>query len=477
MKHKKKYYIIGIGGVAMAALAGLLKQKGYEVAGSDSDEMYEPMKSMLAKYKISTFTPYQAPHIKQYKPDIVIVGNAISRGNPELEFVLSNGHSYRSVSDILKEKFIEGKKPIVITGTHGKTTTAALVAWILEYAGLDPTVFIGGFTRNFEAGFKLGNGDHIVLEGDEYDTCFFDKNPKFLAYRPYIGLVNNIELDHIDIYKDLNHIKDVFRNFIKLVPKNGLLVVNKEEKNAWGIVSRETKEKTLWKNNSAPNITTFGLKLGNFTASNIRQDANTLMFHVKLKNKKFLAIKTQLAGNHNISNILAAIAIANFLDVSKSKIAQAIESFEGVKRRLEVIEIKNGITIIDDYAHHPTAVRETILALRQRFRMKRIIVLFEPGSASSKRKIFESEYINAFKLADVVFLYKPFHVEHLSKNEIFNGKAVASVLKKVGLSSIYFSSVDKLLFHVKTIAKSEDVIVIMSCRGFDGLREKILEQL
>src|SRR3989338_10152254 len=254
MKHKKKYYIIGIGGVAMAALAGLLKQKGYEVAGSDSDEMYEPMKSMLAKYKISTFTPYQAPHIKQYKPDIVIVGNAISRGNPELEFVLSNGHSYRSVSDILKEKFIEGKKPIVITGTHGKTTTAALVAWILEYAGLDPTVFIGGFTRNFEAGFKLGNGDHIVLEGDEYDTCFFDKNPKFLAYRPYIGLVNNIELDHIDIYKDLNHIKDVFRNFIKLVPKNGLLVVNKEEKNAWGIVSRETKEKTLWKNNSAPNI-------------------------------------------------------------------------------------------------------------------------------------------------------------------------------------------------------------------------------
>ena len=465
----------------MAALAGLLKQKGYEVAGSDSDEMYEPMKSMLAKAKIKVFVPYRALHVKRYKPNIVIVGNAISRGNPELEYVLSNGQIYRSVSDILKEEFIDppagqvgGKKSIVIAGTHGKTTVAALVAWILEYSGFNPTVFIGGFTRNFEAGFKLGNGDYIVLEGDEYDTCFFDKNPKFLAYRPFIGLVNNIELDHIDIYRDLDHLKSAFQNFIKLIPKNGLLIVNREDKNTWDIVSHETKQKVLWKNKSAPRIRTFGINHGNYTAYNVHQSGDFMMFQVKLQDKILLNVKTALAGKHNVRNILAAIAISHFIGIKKLKIAKAIEQFEGIKRRSEIILAKNGITVIDDYAHHPTAVLETILSLRQKFPMKRIIVLFEPGSASSKRRIFENEYFESFKLADIIYIYKPFHVEHMKNTEVFRGKNIVSALNKAGIRSNYFSNVDKLLFHVKDVIKTNDLVVVMSCRGFDGLREKLL---
>ena len=304
----------------MASLAGLLKSKGYDVAGSDQ-EMYEPMKGMLEKLKIKVFSPYSVFHVKRWKPDMVIIGNAIGRSNPELEHIMSNGQSYRSMSDILLEEFIDpptgGKKSIVITGTHGKTTTTALIAWILECAGLDPTVFVGGVANNFGSTFKLGKNKYIVLEGDEYDTAFFDKSPKFWHYRPFIGVVNNIELDHVDIYKDLEAYKYAFARFINLIPKDGLLVANRYDKNVMELVNKAKAE-----------------------------------FHMKLFGLKH--------GDYMAKNILAATAVARFIGVSHETIKKAIASFNGVKRRSEIIGEKNEITVIDDYAHHPTAVRETL---------------------------------------------------------------------------------------------------------------------
>lgn len=424
----------------MASLAGLLKAKGCEVAGSDQ-EMYEPMKSMLEKLEIKVFTPYSMFHVKHWKSDVIVVGNAVGRGNPEVEYMLSIGHLpvggqvlYRSMSDILLEEFIERKKAIVVTGTHGKTTTTALIAWILECAGLDPTIFVGGQAINFDSTFKLGGGKYVVIEGDEYDTAFFDKSPKFWHYRPFVGVVNNIELDHVDIYPNLDAYKYAFERFINLIPRNGLLVANQTDKNVMNLV-KHTKA----------------------------------MFHMKLFGSKKTDFMSQ--------NIAAAVAVAKFIGVSHETIKKAIASFKGVKRRSEVIGIKHGITIIDDYAHHPTAVRHTLDAIRQKFVKHRLFLMFEPGSASSKRRIFEKQYIEAFQHADIVYVYKPYKAGNLKPNEVFHMKHVVSVLRKKGILAKSFNNVDDLLFHVKRDVRPKDVVVIMSCRGFDGLRERILEEL
>lgn len=460
----------------MASLAGLLKQKGHEVEGSDQ-EMYEPMAGMLKEQKIKVHSPYSEFHLKQAKPDMVVVGNAISRGNSELEYVLSIGQSYRSLPEILKEEFLEDKCPIVIAGTHGKTTTSALVSWILESAGLDPTVFVGGFIRNIGSSFKLGKGKYVVLEGDEYDTAFFDKGPKFYHYRPYIGIVNNIELDHVDIYKDLEAIKITFGRFMNLIPQTGLLVVSRENIEAYEVA--KSKKKSA--------IASFGIKKGDYTAKNITANKDNMTFdvfsakggpasgrHVK---HLIVNIKTRLTGEFNVRNILAAVIVADFLKIPHQKIEAAMETFEGVKRRAEIIVEKNGITVIDDYAHHPTAIRETVLALKKKFRMKRIFVMFEPGSASAKRRIFEKQFVDSLTNANLVYMFKPFHVEHMNKKDVINNKSIVAQLNKAGTKASNFENIDKLLFQMKQDIHPNDVIVIMSCRGFDGLRERIADYL
>ena len=427
----------------MASLAGLLKAKGYEVAGSDQ-EMYEPMKSMLERLKIKIFTPYSKFHMKHWRSDVVVVGNAIGRGNPELEYIMSIGHLYRSMSDILLDEFIDlpagRKKPVVITGTHGKTTITALVSWILECAKLDPTVFVGGVANNFNSSFKLGKGKYIILEGDEYDTAFFDKSPKFWHYRPFIGVINNIELDHVDIYKDIDAYKYAFARFINLIPKNGLLVANKHDKNVMELVSKFHPPSLKLRRTS---VKLFGAKRADYITN----------------------------------NILAATAVARFIGVSHETIKKAIASFRGVQRRSEIIGVKHGITVIDDYAHHPTAVRETLMALRSKFHASRLFLMFEPGSASSKRRIFEKQYVEAFRRADIVYLYKPYKADSLKADEVFHVKHITKELNRLGTQAKSFDDLEKLLFHVKHDVKPNDVIIIMSCRGFDGLRERILEEL
>lgn len=482
-KDKKRYYIIGIGGVAMGNLAKLLKQKGHTVAGSDQEVLYEPMKSMLQDLSIKVFAPYNKLHVKRWKPDIVVVGNAVSRGNPELEYVMSNGHIYRSVSDILREEFIDppvgktsGKKAIVVAGTHGKTTTAALIAWILEYAGYDPTVFVGGFMGNFNGGAKLGKGRYIVLEGDEYNTSFFDKNPKIYGYRPYIGIVNNIELDHVDLYEDLRHLKSIFALFSKQIPINGLLVLNADNPGSLELSPHKTVGKKVWHNISHPTIKTFGLRHGDYTAINIKIGSK-MTFHVKYNSRYIYDISSGLIGMHNVSNVLAAISVCDFIGISHSKITGAISSFAGVKRRMEVIAKTKGIIVLDDYAHHPTAVLKTISAVHSAFHGKRIIAIFEPGSASSKRRIFEDQYFKAFLGADKAFIYKPYKAESMKPSERFSGQTMVHRLNRAGVDAQYFDDVDKLLFHVKSIARSGDILLVMSCRGFDGLREKLVREL
>lgn len=468
----------------MGNLAVLLKAKGHEVSGSDQETMYEPMKSMLKKHNIKVSVPYNPPHVKRANPDVVVVGNAIGRGNPELEYVLSNGLLYRSLSDILREEFIDpplgsrarGKKSIVIAGTHGKTTTSALMAWILECAGLDPTIFIGGFTGNFESGAKLGKGDYIVLEGDEYSSCFFDKNPKILGYRPYIGLINNIELDHVDIFKDVNEIKKAFTSFLKLIPANGLAVINAKDKNSMDVL-HET-EKTIWKDKYKPTIKTFHVKHGEYRAQNVSYNSSGMSFDVYRSGKRYISdISSQLIGLFNASNILACIAIADFLKIQPDIVKRALVSYRGVKRRLEPIYDKNGIYILDDYAHHPTAVLETLKAAHSMFHGKRIVLFFEPGSASSKRRIFESQYKEAFSKADTVFLFKPYAVSGMKTRVVFHGKQLVAALNNGGTNAYYFESVDKLLFHAKHYLRAGDVGIVMSCRGFDGFREKIVATL
>lgn len=473
--HRKKYYILGIGGVAMGNLAGLLQAKGHEVIGSDG-ALYEPMKSMLRQHKIPVLSPYSEKHIKKHRGSIFVIGNAIGRGNPELEYILAQGLTYRSLTDILREEFLEGKKPIVIAGTHGKTTTSALMAWILECAGLDPTIFIGGFTRNFEAGFKLGKGKYAVLEGDEYNISFFDRNPKILAYRPFIGLVNNIELDHVDIYKDIEEIKAAFRSFLKLIPKNGLAVTNAGDKNTQDVL-HET-EKNIWKGESKPNTISFHVKHGDFYALGLKEKDGKLSFDVYFRAKRYISdITTSLTGSYNVSNILGCIAISNFLKIPRSTIKSAIGSFNGVKRRAETIYEKNDISIIDDYAHHPTAVLETLKGIRNRFHGKRLVLFFEPGSASSKKRIFENRYKRAFSEADALFLYKPYNTSAMKKGEVFHGKQLISSMRHLKIGAYFYDDVDKLLFHAKHFLKPGDVGIVMSCRGFDGFREKLVEAL
>ncbi len=473
---KKKYYIIGIGGVAMANLASLLKAKGYEVLGSDQKTIYEPMRSFLKKQNIKVLTPYSPSHVKRTDADMIIIGNAIGRGNVELEYVLSNGLSYRSLTDTLREEFLEGKKPIVIAGTHGKTTTSALMAWILECAGLDPTLFIGGFTGNFKSGSKLGKGPYVVLEGDEYNSSFFDRNPKILGYRPYIGLLNNIELDHIDIYKNLDEIKSAFKAFLKLIPANGLAVVNTQDRNSANVL-HET-DKTVWKENYKPRVAQFHVKRGQYSSRNMHYTNIGMTFDVYKGDKRYISdVSTSLIGLFNVSNILGCVAIADFLKVRKELIRSAIGSYAGVKRRLEPIYEKNQILILDDYAHHPTAVNETLMALRMKFHMKRIVLFFEPGSASSKQRIFEDQYIKAFMKSNVLFLYKPYATGAMKSGSVFHGKQVVGLLNKKGVESYYYESVDKMLFHAKQFLRAGDVGIVMSCRGFDGFREKLTTEL
>ena len=370
-------HLIGICGTAMASLAGLLREQGYLVTGSDQ-HVYPPMSDFLRSLDIPILDGYASKNLSP-PPDLVIVGNVVTKSNPEAIECARLMVPYLSLPEALRHFAMKGKKSIVISGTHGKTTTTSLAAWILEQAGMDPSFMIGGIPSNFQMNFKAGQGPYFIIEGDEYDTAFFDKVPKFLHYNPNIVILTSIEFDHADIYKDLDHVIDSFRRLINLIPKGGLLIANGDD----SIVAEESKKA------KCP-VITYGLeKKADWTAESAPVQGGGTAVSVRGAGKKRLNIETPLYGRHNLGNLLSTLVLSDFLGIPGGKLAGAVRSFEGVKRRQEIKGEKGGILVIDDFAHHPTAVAETVHAVKEKFIGRRLLTVFEPRSNTSRRNVFQ----------------------------------------------------------------------------------------
>jgi len=369
-----RIHLLGISGTAMASLAGLLEERGFRVTGSDND-CYPPMSTLLAELGIEVRSPYAPANLPE-GVDLVVVGNALSRGNPELEAVLERRLPYVSMPEVLKDLFLRGRTPVVVAGTHGKTTTSALAAWLLDSSGRAPGFLIGGVPSNFARSFRSGTGEAFVVEGDEYDTAFFDKGPKFLHYLPAVAIVGNVEFDHADIYRDAGEVEKAFRLLANLVPRNGLLVAGIESERA-----RRVAEGAI-----CP-VESFAVEgEADWTAEVLERGATGTRFRLHRKGVAIAQASARLWGPAALRNALAAAAAAHFLGCSGSEIARGLSTFSGVKRRLEVLGVAGGVTVVDDFAHHPTAIRETLLAARGRFPGARLLSVFEPRSFTSRSR-------------------------------------------------------------------------------------------
>jgi len=456
---------MGICGTGMASLAGMLKEKGYRVTGSDQN-VYPPMSDFLEALSIPVLMDY-SPRNLSPRPDLVIVGNVITRLNPEAIELSRLNLPYLSFPQALKYFAFKGKRPIVISGTHGKTTTSALAAWTLHAAGLDPGFMIGGIPKNFRANFKLGKGDYFVIEGDEYDTAFFDKGPKFLHYDPWITVLTSIEFDHADIYRDLDHIVENFRKLIHLMPPEGLIIANADDP----IVATEIRAA------KCPAVT-YGLSENALFSARDIHISNSLSHMKILKSRKeYLTLTTPLYGRHNISNLLSVVTLGDFLGIPLEVLSSAAKNFQGIKRRQEIVGEKKGIIVVDDFAHHPTAVKETIRAVREKFRDRRLIAVFEPRSNSSRRNIFQETYAASFDDADIIMVPEPPLMEKIPPQERFSSRILVQDLKKKGLTAFYFPNTEDLLEGMVEESKTGDIFLIMSNGGFDNIHRRLLERL
>jgi len=458
-------HLMGICGTGMASLAGMLKHQGYAVTGSDQN-VYPPMSDYLESLSIPVFQGYLPSNLHS-RPDLVIVGNVITRYNLEAVELWRLGITYLSMPQALQAFAMKGKKSIVISGTHGKTTTSALVSWLLERAGLDPGFLVGGIPSNFGSGFRLGNGPYFVVEGDEYDTAFFDKGPKFLHYSPWVVILTSIEFDHADIYRDLDHVRENFRKLIRLLPPEGRLIANRDDP----VVLAESSE-------AGCPVTFYGLKRGAFwSARNLSVRPRETYLEVFSDTGAATSLTTPLYGRHNVSNLLSAVALADFLKIETTHLRRALETFRGVKRRQEIKGEKKGVLVIDDFAHHPTAVRETIQAVHEKYPGRRLIAAFEPRSNSSRRKTFQHEYGSAFDQADRILIPEPPLMEKIAPEERFSSRTLVEDLRKRGLEAFYFDDTRLLLEEILRTSREGDVVLIMSNGSFDNLPMKLLKAL
>ena len=465
MTDRQKIYLIGICGTAMASLAGMLREKGYGVSGSDSD-VYPPMSDFLARLEIPVFKGFNAENIQKTKPDLVVIGNALSRGNVEIEYVLDSGLRYASMAETVKELFIRGKQSIVVAGTHGKTTTTAMLAWILEVAGRKPSFLVGGIAENFGSSFQLRDGPDFVIEGDEYDTAFFDKGPKFLHYLPRIALLKNIEFDHADIYADLEAIKTAFRRLINIVPRSGLIVAGIDSPVVTELIPAAFSR-----------VATAGLGTGEWQAVNIKTTADGMDFEILRSDSNTGSFAIPLPGTFNVQNALGAIIVARDLGIPDEVIRRALSTFKSVKRRLEIRGEVNGIVVYDDFAHHPTAVQETLRAVRERHPHARVWAVFEPRSQTCRRKIFEPAFIQSFDPADVILIARVYGASHLAPAETLSPDRVAEGIRARGKRAFTFASTAEIVSLVASEARPGDHVVIMSNGGFDNIHVKLLERL
>ena len=460
----KRIHLIGICGTAMATLAALLKSKGYDVRGSDQN-VYPPMSDFLQQQGITLLQGYSPSHVSA-ELDLVVIGNAISRGNAELEEVLDRKIRYCSLPEAVRDHFLWGARSIVIAGTHGKTTTTSLAGWLLAHGGADPNVFIGGIAENFESSYRIGGGRDFVIEGDEYDSAFFDKTAKFLKYLPDIAVVNNIEFDHVDIYPDLDAIRLAFRRFVNLVPRRGLLLLGADNADALAL-----KERAYCR------IETFGLSDGaDWQAHDLRVSAASTAFSVRKAGTPVGTFEVPLLGAYNVRNALAAIAVGAAVGLATDTLADGLRTFRGVRRRMQHRGTVAGVAVYDDFAHHPTAIGETLEGVRSAYPDRRIWAIFEPRSATSCRKIFHADFARALAKADRVILPAVFR-SSLPDNERLSAEAVIADLKQAGVDADYIPNVDEIVRTVARDSRDGDLVIVMSNGGFDNIQQKLITAL
>jgi UDP-N-acetylmuramate: L-alanyl-gamma-D-glutamyl-meso-diaminopimelate ligase len=453
----KSVHLIAVCGTGMGALAGMLKDIGFEVTGSD-DKIYSPMSDFLLSKGIKINEGYDGKNLA-YGPDLVVVGNAVSKDNPEVIRMQQLGLQFCSMPQAVNRFFLAQKRSLVITGTHGKTTTSSILAWVLHEAGLDPGFMIGGILQDFQSNYRLGKGEYVVIEGDEYDTAFFDKGPKFLHYNPFIAVLTGVEFDHADIFKDTDHVREVFDRFLSRLSSGSTLLAFANDKNVSGLI----------KDRPCPVITYGSDKNALWRLGDVSIDPPWTFFQVLYQGQVLGYFKTKLIGEHNLLNSLPVIAIAHELMIPVEVIGRAFETFKGVKRRQEVRGEKKGVIVMDDFAHHPTAVRETIQAVKPHYPNGRLVAVFEPRTNSSMRNVFQHVYPVAFDDADLICIRTPSRIEKIPPNERFS--------KHRGKEAHFFSDTESIIDFLTKETRKGDIVLIMSNGSFDNIHERLLESL
>lgn len=465
LKPGQTVHLMGICGTAMASLAGLLKDRGLKVTGSDQNP-YPPMSTQLEKLGIEIMAGYR-PENLAHKPDLVIVGNVISKTNPEAQELIRLNLPFTSLPKALGQWVIDGRESIVVSGTHGKTTTTSLMSWVAETVGVQPGFLIGGIPKNFSLSFRNPKGNYFIIEGDEYDTAYFDKVPKFIHYRPKHAILTSIEFDHADIYADLAAVKAAFQRLLELIPEDGTLFYYGKDKNIADILNvAKVKNKFSYSNSKS-----------DYMAKVVRSNIEGTTFQV-FHGPIFLGeFSIAMTGDYNVMNATAVVGMADQLGWPIDRVRDALATFQGVRRRQEIIGEPRGITIIEDFAHHPTAVRETIKAIQNKYQGRKVFSVFEPRSATSRRRIFQKEYVEAFKGSHEVLIAEAFDQGKIDSSDRFSSQELVEDLKKNGSSANVFTGADSIVDFLGTNAKPSDVILIMSNGGFDGIYQKLLKRL
>jgi UDP-N-acetylmuramate: L-alanyl-gamma-D-glutamyl-meso-diaminopimelate ligase len=460
-----RIHLSAVCGTAMASLAGLLRERGHEVSGSDQD-VYPPMSAQLEALGIPILSPYAEANVPE-DADLVVIGNALSRGNPEVEAVLDRRQRFTSLPALLAEEFLRPRQSLVVAGTHGKTTTSGLLAYLLHRAGLDPSFLIGGVPIDFERSYRLGAGRHFVVEGDEYDCAFFDKRPKFVHYLPTVAVIGNVEYDHADIYPDLAAVQLAFVRLLNVIPRGGLLVAGEE--------SPALRE--ILPSARCP-VTTFGLHEGaDWRAVGVRIAQDGTRFRLIRKGRDEGEFRVPLPGEHNVRNLLAALAVASAVGVEPAAVRSSLEDFRGLRRRLEIRGTVRGVTVYDDFAHHPTAVAATLAALRALGGSGRIVAVFEPRSYTARTRLFQEDFARALAAADRVVVaaaHLPGKVpegQRLSEAELVEG------IRREGSQAAFIPDVESIVQTLAPELGRGDRVAILSNGGFGGIHDKLLRSL
>lgn len=460
----RKIHMVAACGTGMGALACILQDLGFEVTGSDQN-IYPPMSDFLMEKGIRLFKGFSPSNI-DYAPDLVVIGNAVTKTNLEAVAVMERQIPYCSMPQALNYFVASNKKILIVTGTHGKTTTASILAHVLDVAGYDPSFMIGGIVKGFESNYRIGNGEYMVIEGDEYDTAFFDKGPKFMHYSPFVAIITSVEFDHADIFRDIDHIKEVFRRFVAKIPKESLIMASGEDANLKEILDSAVCDVECYGNGS------YDWSIGNFAV-----ESGHTLFSVTKPSGNTVTVSTPMMGRHNAMNIAAVFGVTKKIGIADELVLKALSSFCGVKRRQEIRGVKKGITVMDDFAHHPSAVRETIAGVKPFFTKGRLIAVFEPRTNSSMRDVFQKDYPQSFDGADIVCIRKPSMLSKVPEQHRLCAETLVRDIVKRGISAFYFNDTDEIINFLVKEAESGDLLLIMSNGGFDNIHRRVLDSL